>query len=117
MSLDIELREKTFRNREVEVRCAENELPHWEARLACLLIEKWGLVAAEIDGEDSAGRSKLRSMTPEEMVERACSTAALAVAEIRKRGWVTMTPTFAEQKAFLDALPTEDDPVTTRRPK
>src|SRR5215207_3668850 len=41
------------------------------ARMAVALIEKWGMVAAIPDGEDSSGRQKLRMMKPKEMVERA----------------------------------------------
>ena len=33
----------------------ERKHPTFEAKLALNLIEKWGLVAAESDGEDSAG--------------------------------------------------------------
>ena len=34
----------------------ETEQPVFEARLVINLLERWGLVAAESDGEDSAGR-------------------------------------------------------------
>lgn len=66
---------------------------HWEARMACLLIERWGMIAGKSDGEDSAGRAKLDLMPPAEVVERACETAQLAVAEFERRGWVeNVTP-------------------------
>jgi len=62
------------------------------ARLACALIERWGLVAGEIDGEDSAGRSKLRRLTPEELVKDACATADAAWSEFEARGWLLEVP-------------------------
>ena len=40
------------------------------ARIALVLIEKWGTVAAQIDGEDSAGRSRLALQEPAALVER-----------------------------------------------
>lgn len=66
------------------------------ARMATILIEKWGLVAGEPGGEDSAGRAKLKLMEPAEIVSRACTTADLAYSEFEKRGWFVETPTLAE---------------------
>jgi hypothetical protein len=62
------------------------------ARLACALIERWGIVAAEVDGEDSAGRSRLRRLTPDELVKNACETADAAMNEFEKRGWLIEIP-------------------------
>lgn len=45
------------------------------------------MIAAQSDGEDSAGRSKLRLQTPQELVERACNVAGLMYEEIKARGW------------------------------
>src|SRR6185312_692836 len=75
----------------------EVEHPNFEARLAVNLLEKWGMVAAETDGEDSAGRAKLRLSTPKELAERACNVAA----EIRTRGWFVSAPTWAEMEAEI----------------
>ena len=66
--------------------------PNMHARLALDMIERWGGVAAEIDGEDSAGRSKVRLQTPQELVDRACSTAALAMAAFHERNWLLPVP-------------------------
>ena len=70
--------------------------PDWRARLATLLIERWGIVAGDVDGEDSAGRSKLRLLTTDELVTRACDTAGAAIMEFQKRGWVVELPPYAE---------------------
>ena len=72
------------------------ESPAWKARLACALIEKWGLVAAAPDGEDSSGRAKLRKLTPTELVAEATEVADLAVEEFRRRNWVTELPSFSD---------------------
>jgi hypothetical protein len=50
-----------------------------EGKIVIDLITRWGMVAAMPDGEDSAGRQKLRLMTPEELVERAVESARLFV--------------------------------------
>jgi hypothetical protein len=73
------------------------------ARLASSLLEKWGLVVAESDGEDTAGRSKLRNATPQEVVDRACDTADLAISEFEKRGWYVAIPSHDEAVEILKA--------------
>lgn len=60
------------------------ELPEEEAKLAFALIERWGMVAGLPDGEDSAGRSKLRLSTPDELVERAFACAKKAFETARE---------------------------------
>lgn len=72
------------------------------ARLAVILIEKWGMVAGKVDGEDSAGRSKLELQTPEEVVARACETSERAWAEFEKRGWVFRLPSYEEAAGKLN---------------
>jgi len=57
----------------------QTELLEDEARLAMTMMEKWGMVAAIEDGEDTAGRQKLRLLTPEELVYRSFETAKLAM--------------------------------------
>ena len=62
------------------------------AGFAITLLEKWGLVAALPDGEDSAGRQKLALHAPKELVERACQIAECAFAEFAKRDWLIDLP-------------------------
>jgi len=63
-----------------------------KGQMATALIERWGLVAAEDGGEDGASRAKLRLMTPEEVVQRACDTAHLAIESFKSRGWLHEVP-------------------------
>lgn len=70
----------------------ETELLNQEARFACALVERWGLVAAMPDGEDSAGRAKMRLPTPQELSSRSCEMAAAIFAEFRSRGWTVEGP-------------------------
>jgi len=62
------------------------------AAFAAALLERWGMVCAQPDGEDSAGRQRLRLMTPAELVERACQVTEAAFAEFRKRDWLLDLP-------------------------
>lgn len=60
--------------------------------LAENLLAKWGMVAATEDGEDSAGRQKMRLQTPEELAVRACDAADAIFAEFERRGWLIDVP-------------------------
>lgn len=60
-----------------------------QASFATALAERWGMVAGIEDGEDSAGRSKLRCMTPQEIADKACETAEAMLAKFRQLGWIT----------------------------
>lgn len=66
----------------------ETEVPEAETRLAFSLLERWGMVSATPDGEDSAGRSKLRLSTPTELIDRAFSVANLAYSHARKNNLI-----------------------------
>lgn len=74
----------------------ERERLTLESILAVGFIEKWGMVAGEPDGEDSAGRAKLRLSTPEEVVARAFKMAELTVQTARDKGLVLITPSFVD---------------------
>lgn len=60
----------------------------FEAKMAHDFIERWGMVLAMDDGEDSAGRHKIRLATPEELVSRAFTIAELFMKEARRRNLV-----------------------------
>jgi hypothetical protein len=62
--------------------------------LAC--IERWGMIAADADGEDSAGRQKARRLTVDEVVQHACDCAEKAYASFGSRGWLLHVPGYAE---------------------
>jgi hypothetical protein len=66
--------------------------PYTIAKVAIEMVEKWGPVAAVPDGEDSAGRQKLRMQTAAELAVRACETAAALWKEFEHRGWFFEMP-------------------------
>lgn len=70
-----------------------------EARIAVSLVERWGMVQAKDGGEDSSGRARLELMPVDEVVARACDTAALLMAEVRNRNWVVPVPSWEEVEA------------------
>jgi hypothetical protein len=67
------------------------------ARMAVALIEKWGMVAAIPDGEDTAGRQKLRMMKPKEIVERAIDTAKMAMNAFEQEDWIDEFPSAMDE--------------------
>lgn len=73
------------------------------ARLAGVLIEKWALVAAAPDGEDSAGRAKARLLTPEELVDRAIGVSERFYEVMRARGHLVDLPDLNEINDAYDA--------------
>lgn len=79
-------------------------VPYPQAELAERLIHHFGVVAAATDGEDSAGRAKLKLLSPEEVVARACQIAELAHLEFQKRDWLLKLP------ALSPKLPAPDKP-------
>lgn len=72
-----------------------------EAAFAMHCIERWAMVAAEQDGEDSAGRTRLRRMTPDEIVSHACDCADKAFAAFQERGWLVDVP---DTQSLLDMI-------------
>ncbi len=78
----------------------ETEVPESEMKIALSLIERWGAVAADDDGEDSRGRQKLKLQAPKDLVERCFEVAACAMRLGR------------EKRLILDIghLPSEEQP-------
>lgn len=68
----------------------ETAVTNFVAATAAEMVNRWGMVAAEPAGEDSAGRAKLRLATPAELVDRAVRVAELLFDELVKRGHVYM---------------------------
>ena len=85
-----------YKNKGVTVH--NTEIPEDEAKLALDLISRWGMVAAMPDGEDSSGRSKVRLSTPEELSERAFSTAKIAFETVRANGLMYKIGSFLDAK-------------------
>lgn len=69
-----------------------------KADMAMRMIERWGSVAGIPDGEDSAGRQKLRLQGVDEIVKYACDAADRCVEEFRARGWLLELPEPKEVK-------------------
>ena len=96
MTTQVAIVEEYGRNSAKKLIVHDTEYPIAEARMAEVLIQKWGMVAAVEDGEDSSGRAKLRCMTPAEVVDRACTVAHSTMEEFRKRGWLISAPDISE---------------------
>ncbi len=79
----------------------ETEVPNREAIFTMLLIERWGMVTAKSDGEDSAGRAKLTIKPVEECVDRAIEMAEMAFKKMRDKGWLVECGSIEEIEAKL----------------
>lgn len=90
---------RPYANDEIEILLTTTEAPNPEAQFAMEMIERWGIVAAKDNGEDSSGRQKLTKLPIPELVQEACDTSQQAFEEFRKRGWMTAVPTPEEAKA------------------
>ena len=93
--------EKQYGDRMPTVRINETEHLNQQSKIALDMMCRWGLVAANQDGEDSSGRSKLKLATEEEIVKRAVKMTELAFAEFSSRGWITNIPTIKEMKQIV----------------
>ncbi len=60
----------------------------YESLLAERFATHFGLIAGERDGEDAAGRARLKTLDAEEVAARACDMAAALVAQFEQRGWI-----------------------------
>lgn len=90
-----------MKNDEPEVVVWETRHPEMEAKMAMMFIERWGMVAGMKDGEDSAGRSRLRLATTDEVVSRACEMAQMACEEFERRDWFTKAPSIQDAKEMM----------------
>lgn len=80
---------KSIELSEREVAIYDDEVKQSECTLAFVLIEKWGAIAACPNGEDSAGRQKLKLMDEEDLVNRAFKISELAHKYARKHAYIT----------------------------
>jgi hypothetical protein len=62
------------------------------AQIASEMVIRFGMVAAEDNGEDSAGRQSVIPAAPKDVVERAVTTADFLVSEFEARGWLDKLP-------------------------
>ena len=73
-----------------------------EGRIATDFIGRWGMIAGEPDGEDSAGRAKGRLLTPGEVVDRAVEMTELLMKSAKEKGWMVEGPDVRETDQMLE---------------
>jgi hypothetical protein len=93
----------SYGSKELEVKVFQTEMPTQEAQFAMALIERWGMVMGMPDGEDSAGRTRLKLMTPSQLVDRAFQVASEAYIVARQRGLMVELPDLNQINAENDA--------------
>jgi hypothetical protein len=67
-------------------------MPHTVGLVALDIVKAHAMIAAIPDGEDSAGRAKLRLPTADELTTRACDIAAEMWIQFQKRDWMFDVP-------------------------
>lgn len=92
-------------------------VPDPRAHFAMELARHFSLVAGEIDGEDTAGRQKLRLMSAPEVAQRSCEVAQECFVEFESRGWLAVTPSLEERFAFSEASEEKQDERDEARSK
>ena len=92
MSIHINYIERERFGGETEILVCNTKACGLQAQLALSLLERWGLIATEPDGEDSAGRQRMKLLGVADMVTRACDTAEAMYAEFEKRDWLLALP-------------------------
>ena len=98
------LERQRYETLDTEVVVVQLKLPNHPAQMAQSFIERWGMLLCDSDGEDSAGRQKLRLMLADEVVARACQMAEIAWQEFERRGWLLTLP---KPKVHKEGLPME----------
>ena len=88
--------------REKQVLFYSTETPNEEAKFAFELLGRFGLIAAGLAGEDSAGRARLDLLPVHETVERCFDLAAEAFRLARARGLMVEIPDLNEVNATED---------------
>lgn len=74
-----------------------------KAQMALSLVERWGMVACETDGEDSAGRTRLKIMKPTDLVTRALSITEVLFLEMeRLSGYLIEMPSLEDAEKFCE---------------
>lgn len=76
------------------VHTLEHDTP--TAALAKDIAVRWALVVAIPDGEDSAGRQKLRMPTAVELADRASDIAETLMAKLKLKGHIISVPSLAD---------------------
>ena len=73
---------------------ARNFVATSRMEFAMNIMERWAAIAAEVDGEDSVGRQKVRHTTPREIVDYSVEVTELAFERFAEKGWMQpMAPT------------------------
>lgn len=90
-----------------DIRLAKTTMLGQRASAALEMITRWGMVAGDTSGEDSAGRAKIVLQPIETVVERAITCVDLAWSQFESKGWLLKLPTKEQAKEILDNQKTE----------
>ena len=96
MKIETETRAKGYGRKAEGVMLHHRTYLNQQAQMAMGFIDKWGVVAARPDGEDTAGRQKLALLSVDEVVDRAFEMADKAFDRAESLGWLVPVPSLDE---------------------
>ena len=70
-------------------------MPDERAKLVIQFVQSWGLMPVP-DGETKTGWQKLKLISANELVTRACDAVAKSYEELEARGWLRRIPSYEE---------------------
>ncbi len=102
--IDIDVARNRFEreSQSPDLQVLETEYLKPEMRFALGILERWAMVSAEPNGEDSAGRQCLKLMDEKVLVDRAFKIPRLAFAYGRSNGLTVVLPTMEEMRKQLE---------------
>lgn len=80
----------------------ETEFLDLRAKFAMDLIARWGMIAGEPDGEDSAGRQRGKLADEVDLVNRAMLITTLAFKQFNDNEWITHLPSLETMKKMVE---------------
>lgn len=104
MTTEVKITKSKYHSESVMPCVMQHDTDHLntKARLALAMLERWGMVAAEHGGEDTAGRAKLKLQPVNELVLRAVEVVDVAYAAFEEKDWIIKLPTLEELEKMKD---------------
>lgn len=93
--------ENNFRNNGAALAIEASHTTNDIARLAFRLVQEWGKVPFEVDGEDSTGRQKGRRLRYEEIVSDAFAAAEMAYKKAFDDGHMIELPSLENENKYV----------------
>jgi len=110
MTIEVEIQKSKYDVSHLpHINVYDNEYLTNRAKICLDMITKWGIIAGDNDGEDSAGRSRLKLQDPKELVDRAISITEYAFNRFKENGFIYESMTLKEAKKIVKEKNTKNE--------